>query len=49
VRRRSALWTGILAPEYGQDVGVVGVVAMAPASDLPGLVANRAARSSPRT
>jgi len=27
-------------PSTGQDVGVVGVVAMAPASDLPGLVAN---------
>ena len=36
----SAWWTGILAPEYGQGVDVVGVAAMAPASDLPGLVAN---------
>lgn len=36
----SALWSGILAPDYGPDVGVVGVAAMAPASDLPGLVSN---------
>ena len=36
----SALWTGILAPDYAPDAGVVGVAAMAPASNLPGLVAN---------
>jgi acetyl esterase/lipase len=33
----AALWTGGLAPMYAPDVGVVGVAALAPASDLPGL------------
>lgn len=38
----SALWTGIRAPSYAPDVSLIGVAAMAPASDLPGLVtANR--------
>jgi uncharacterized membrane protein HdeD (DUF308 family)/alpha-beta hydrolase superfamily lysophospholipase len=36
----SALWAGALAPDYAPDAGVVGVAAMAPASNLPGLVAN---------
>ncbi len=35
----AALWTGILAPTYAPEVGVVGVAAMAPASDLPAMVA----------
>lgn len=30
----SALWTGMLAPGYAPDVEVLGVAAMAPASDL---------------
>ncbi|MFD4467250.1 lipase family protein [Rhodococcus sp. NPDC058505] len=34
----AALWTGILAPSYAPDAGVVAVAAMAPASDLVGLV-----------
>lgn len=34
----SALWTGILAPSYAPDAGVIGVAAMAPAADLPALV-----------
>jgi uncharacterized membrane protein HdeD (DUF308 family)/acetyl esterase/lipase len=34
----AALWTGQLAPVYAPDVNVVGVSAMAPASDLEGLV-----------
>jgi len=35
----AALWAGILAPTYAPDVNVVGVAALAPASDLPALVA----------
>ena len=34
----AALWTGILAPTYARDVNVVGVAALAPASDLNALV-----------
>lgn len=34
----AALWTGGLAPTYAPDVQVVGVAALAPASDLPGLI-----------
>ncbi|MCP2172872.1 lipase family protein [Terracoccus luteus] len=34
----AALWAGILAPTYAPDVRVDGVVALAPASGLPGLV-----------
>lgn len=34
----SALWTGIRAPSYAPDVPLSGVVAMAPASDLPALL-----------
>lgn len=30
----AALWTGILAPDYAPDAGVVGVAALAPATDL---------------
>lgn len=30
----AALWTGILAPQYAPDVNVIGVAALAPASDL---------------
>ncbi|MCG2840128.1 lipase family protein [Sandaracinobacter sp. RS1-74] len=33
----SALWAGIKAPTYAPDVKLNGVVAMAPASDLPAL------------
>lgn len=36
----AALWTGVLAPSYAPDANVVGVAALAPASDLPGLVGN---------
>ena len=37
----AALWSGVLATEdYAPDADVVGVVAMAPASNLPGLVGN---------
>lgn len=36
----AALWTGVLAPAYAPDADVVGVAALAPASDLPGLVGN---------
>ncbi|MBD3784628.1 MAG: DUF308 domain-containing protein [Micrococcales bacterium] len=34
----AALWTGILAPTYAPDVDLVGVAALAPASNLPALV-----------
>ncbi|MBF6353996.1 DUF308 domain-containing protein [Nocardia higoensis] len=34
----AALWTGVLAPGYAPDANVVGVAAMAPAADGPGLV-----------
>lgn len=36
----AALWTGILAPLYAPDANVIAVAALAPASDLPGLVDN---------
>jgi acetyl esterase/lipase len=36
----SALWTGIRAADYARDVNVVGVAALAPASDLKALVAS---------
>jgi acetyl esterase/lipase len=36
----AALWTGIVAPDYAPDVPLSGVAALAPASDLPGLVGN---------
>jgi acetyl esterase/lipase len=34
----AALWAGTLADDYAPDAGVVGVAAMAPAANLPGLV-----------
>lgn len=34
----AALWTGIVAPEYAPEVGLRGVAAVAPATDLPNLV-----------
>ena len=34
----AALWTGILAASYAPDVKINGVAALAPATDLPGLV-----------
>ncbi len=34
----AALWTGILAPTYAPDVNVIGVAALAPASDVAALV-----------
>jgi alpha-beta hydrolase superfamily lysophospholipase len=34
----AALWTGMLAPAYASDVPLAGVVAVAPASDLPPLI-----------
>jgi uncharacterized membrane protein HdeD (DUF308 family) len=36
----AALWTGVLAPTYAPDANVIGVAALAPASDLVGLVEN---------
>jgi uncharacterized membrane protein HdeD (DUF308 family)/alpha-beta hydrolase superfamily lysophospholipase len=36
----AALWTGVLAPSYAPDTNVIGVAALAPASDLVGLVSN---------
>ncbi|MEA5116361.1 MAG: lipase family protein, partial [Propionicimonas sp.] len=36
----AALWTGELAGSYAPDVPLAGVAALAPASDLPGLVGN---------
>ncbi len=33
----AALWTGILAPAYAPDAGVIGVAALAPGSNLPAL------------
>lgn len=35
----AALWSGVLAPEYAPDAGVVGIAAIAPATDLPELTA----------
>jgi uncharacterized membrane protein HdeD (DUF308 family)/alpha-beta hydrolase superfamily lysophospholipase len=37
-----ALWTGVLASTYAPDTNVIGVAALSPASDLPGLVGNLA-------
>ena len=34
----AALWTGGIAAGYAPDLSIVGVAALAPASDLPGLV-----------
>ncbi|WP_160286288.1 alpha/beta fold hydrolase [Pseudomonas knackmussii] len=34
----AALWAGSLAPSYAPDIQVLGVAAIAPASDLPALV-----------
>jgi hypothetical protein len=34
----AALWTGIVAPTYAPDVDILGVAAIAPASDLPSLL-----------
>jgi alpha-beta hydrolase superfamily lysophospholipase len=36
----AALWTGQVQPAYAPDVPLTGVAALAPASDLTGLVAN---------
>lgn len=36
----AALWAGVLAEDYAPDDDVVGVAAMAPASNLTGLIAN---------
>ncbi|WP_107773060.1 lipase family protein [Nocardioides sediminis] len=36
----AALWAGILAEDHAPDAGVVGVAAMAPASNLTGLITN---------
>jgi alpha-beta hydrolase superfamily lysophospholipase/uncharacterized membrane protein HdeD (DUF308 family) len=33
----AALWTGILAPSYAPDVGVIGIAALAPGSNLTAL------------
>lgn len=41
----SALWTGSVAATYAPELALRGVVAMAPASDLPALL--KASRSSP--
>lgn len=34
----AALWTGIVAPSYAPEVRLMGVAALAPASDLPALL-----------
>lgn len=34
----AALWTGIIAPKYAPELGILGVVAVSPASDLPSLI-----------
>src|SRR5690606_19082900 len=34
----AALWTGQLAPTYAAEIDIAGVAALAPASDLPGLI-----------
>ena len=34
----AALWTGVIAPDYAPDVDLIGVAALAPASDLIGLI-----------
>lgn len=34
----AALWTGVLAPDYAPEVELAGVAALAPASDLNGLM-----------
>lgn len=36
----AALWTGVLASSYAPETNVIGVAALAPASDLPSLVGN---------
>ena len=36
----AALWTGMLAPSYAPDLQIEGVAALAPASNLPGLIDN---------
>lgn len=36
----AALWAGILAPRYAPDANVIGVAALAPASNLVGLINN---------
>lgn len=36
----AALWSGVLAPSYAPELELVGVAALAPASNLPGLVTN---------
>lgn len=36
----AALWTGVVAPQYAPDVPLDGVAALAPASDLTGLVSH---------
>lgn len=38
----AALWTGQVAPKYAPDAHVIGVAALAPASDVAGLVDNLA-------
>lgn len=35
----AALWSGIVAPDYAPDIELLGVAAVAPATDLPHLVA----------
>lgn len=36
----AALWTGMLAPSYAPELQIEGVAALAPASNLPGLIDN---------
>ncbi|MGA8047622.1 MAG: lipase family protein [Dermatophilaceae bacterium] len=36
----AALWTGMLAPGYAPELQIEGVAALAPASNLPGLIDN---------
>jgi pimeloyl-ACP methyl ester carboxylesterase len=37
---RAALWTGQIAPDYAPDTNVLGVAALAPASDVAGPISN---------
>ena len=41
----AAMWTGVLAPSYTPELNINGVMAAAPATDLPGLV--KAAEETP--
>lgn len=38
----AALWSGQIAPDYAPDANVIGIAALAPASDVAGLMSNLA-------